>query len=101
MNFFRFCKIKSSGDAKSNNQMKATYLDLFKERKWKEALDAMPLGAARIVPVSSARDLQILRVRASDFNKETDKVASISVDYDWMPEKEHIIVTVTKKQESL
>ena len=81
--------------------MKNEYLELFKERKWKEALDAMPLGSPKIIPISSARDLQILRVRASDFNKETDKVASISVDYDWMPDKEHIIVTVTKKQESL
>jgi hypothetical protein len=77
--------------------MKNEYLELFKERKWKEALDAMPLGSPKIVPISSTRDLQILRVRASEFNKETEKVASIAVDYDWAPDKEHVIVTVTKK----
>ena len=79
--------------------MTKEYIELFKERKWKEALDAMPVGGPRIVPVSSARDLQILRVRASEFNKDSDKVVSIAVDYDWDATKEHVIVTVTKKQE--
>ena len=50
------------------------------------------------MPVSSARDLQILRVRASEFNRDSEKVASVSVDYDWDQGKEHVIVTVTKKQ---
>lgn len=77
--------------------MKTNYIDLFKERKWKEALDAMPVGGPRIVPVNSARDLQILRVRASEFNKDSEKLASVAVDYDWDPGKEHVIVTVTKK----
>lgn len=79
--------------------MKASYINLFKERKWKEALDAMPVGGPRIIPVNSARDLQILRVRASEFNRDSEKFASVSVDYDWDPEKEHVIVTVTKKQQ--
>jgi len=78
--------------------MKASYIDLFKERKWKEALDAMPVGGPRIVPVNSARDLQILRVRASEFNKDSEKFASVSVDYEWDHDKEHVIITVTKKQ---
>lgn len=78
--------------------MQANYIDLFKERKWKDALDAMPVGVPRIVPVASARELQILRVRASDFNKESkDKTASVSVDYDYDTDKEHVIVTISKK----
>ena len=77
--------------------MKANYIDLFKERKWKEALDAMPVGGPRIVPVSSARDLQILRVRASEFSRDSEKQVSVAVDYDWDKDKEHVIVTVTKK----
>ena len=79
--------------------MKANYIDLFKERKWKEALDAMPVGAPRIVPIDSARDLQTLRVRASEFNRNSDKTVSISVDYNWDKKKEHVIVTVTKKNQ--
>jgi len=77
--------------------MKVNYIELFKERKWKEALDAMPVGSPRIVPVDSARDLQILRVRASEFNRDSEKTASVTVDYEWDPEKEHVIVTITKK----
>lgn len=77
--------------------MKANYIDLFKERKWKEALDAMPVGAPRIVPIDSARDLQILRVRASEFNRDSEKTASVTVDYDFNKDKEHIIVTITKQ----
>jgi len=77
--------------------MKEDYIELFKQRKWKEALDSIPVGRSRIIPVETARDLQTLRVRASEFNRDSDKTASISVDYKWDKNKEHVIVTITKK----
>lgn len=73
--------------------MKNEYIDLFKERKWKEALGAMPLNIPKVIFVESAKDLQILRVRASEFNKEGGKRASVSIDYD----AKQAIITVTKK----
>lgn len=79
--------------------MKEDYIELFKQRKWKEALDSVPIGRPRIIPVETARDLQTLRVRASEFNRDSEKTASVSVDYEWDKKKEHVIVTVTKKNQ--
>ena len=63
--------------------MTKDYAALFAERKWKDAFDAMPLNIQKAVRVQSASDLPIIRVRASDFNKESEtKRVSVSVDYD-------------------
>ena len=73
--------------------MTKEYIDLFKERKWKLALDAMPLNIPKVVQVDSPGDLLILRARASEFSKEGNKKASVSLDFD----EKQAIVTVTKK----
>ncbi len=74
--------------------MKKEYFDLFAERKWKLAFDAMPLNIPKAVSVESLSDLPIIRVRASEFNKENDaKRVSVSVDY----VSKQAIVKVTKK----
>ena len=73
--------------------MKNEYQELFKERKWKLALDAMPLNIPKVVIVENTGDLMTLRVRASEFSKEGTKRASVSIDFD----KKQAIVTVTKK----
>lgn len=73
--------------------MKTQYQDLFKERKWKLALDAMPLNIPKVVVVENTGDLLILRARASEFSKEGNKKASVSIDFD----AKQAIVTVTKK----
>lgn len=73
--------------------MKNEYQELFKERKWKLALDAMPLNIPKVVSVENAGDLMTLRVRASEFSKEGTKRASVSIDF----ENKQAIVTVTKK----
>lgn len=69
------------------------YQELFKERKWKKALDAMPLNVPKAIYVEDARDLLILRSRASDFGRDGNKKASVSIDFD----ARQAIVTVTKK----
>lgn len=69
------------------------YQELFKERKWKLALDAMPLNIPKVVPVENAGDLLILRARASEFSRVSDKRVSVSIDF----EGKQAIVTVTKK----
>lgn len=74
--------------------MKNEYQELFKERKWKLALDAMPLNIPKVVVVDNAGDLLTLRVRASEFNREGNKRASVSIDI----EAKQAIVTVTKNQ---
>jgi len=76
-----------------NMNMKTQYQDLFKERKWKLALDAMPLNIPKVVVVENTGDLLILRARASEFSKEGNKKASVSIDFD----AKQAIVTVTKK----
>ena len=73
--------------------MKNEYIDLFRARKWKLALDAMPLNIPKVVPVDNAGDLLILRARAGDFNRSGNKRASVSLDF----ENKQAIVTVTKK----
>lgn len=73
--------------------MKNEYQELFKERKWKLALDAMPLNIPKVVIVENTGDLMTLRVRASEFSKEGTKRASVSIDF----ENKQAIVTVTKK----
>lgn len=74
--------------------MTREYVDLFKERKWKRALDAMPLNIPKAVQVENAGDLLILRTRASEFSKESeDKKVSVNIDLD----EKTAIVTVTKK----
>ena len=70
------------------------YAELFKERKWKLALDAMPLNIPKVVTVDNAGDLLTLRSRASEFSKDGNKQASVSIDF----EAKQAIVTVTKKQ---
>lgn len=77
----------------SNTIMKNEYIDLFKERKWKEALGAMPLNIPKVITVESANDLNILRVRATDFGKENNRKVSVSLNYD----KKQAIVTVRKR----
>ena len=73
--------------------MTKEYIDLFKDRKWKLALDAMPLNIPKVVQVENAGDLLILRARASEFSKEGNKKASVSIDF----EQKQAIVTVSKK----
>lgn len=61
--------------------MKKDYVTLFNERKWKDAFEAMPLSAQKAVRVSPG-DVQTIRVRASEFNKESEtRRVSVSVDY--------------------
>ena len=74
--------------------MTKEYIELFKERKWKRALDAMPLNIPKVVSVDNAGDLLTLRVRASEFSRVGNKQASVSIDF----EAKQAIVTVTKKQ---
>ena len=74
--------------------MKNEYQELFKERKWKLALDAMPLNIPKVVVVDNPGDLLTLRVRASEFSREGNKQVSVSIDF----EAKQAIVTVTKKQ---
>ena len=73
--------------------MTKEYIDLFKERKWKLALDAMPLNIPKVIHVENTGDLLILRARASEFSKEGSKKASVNIDLD----EKQAIVTVTKK----
>ena len=73
--------------------IKKEYQELFKERKWKLALDAMPLNIPKVVVVDNAGDLLTLRSRASEFSRCGDKKASVSIDF----EAKQAIVTVTKK----
>ena len=73
--------------------IKKEYQELFKERKWKLALDAMPLNIPKVVVVDNAGDLLTLRSRASEFSRGGDKKASVSIDF----EAKQAIVTVTKK----
>lgn len=78
----------------NRKMMTKEYAELFKERKWKRALDAMPLNIPKVVLVENAGDLLTLRSRASDFSRESkDKKASVSIDLD----EKQAIVTVTKK----
>lgn len=72
---------------------KNEYQELFRARKWKLALDAMPLNMPKAVPVENANDLLILRARASDFSRSGNKKVSVSLDFD----EKQAIVTVTKK----
>lgn len=62
--------------------MEKDYVTLFAERKWKDAFDALPLNIQKAVRVQSPGDLPTIRVRASEFNKESEsKRVSVSVDY--------------------
>jgi len=71
------------------------YVTLFKERKWKLALDAMPLNLPRAIMLDKPGDFLILRARASEFSKDGPKKASVTFDFDAEPNV--AIVTVTKK----
>lgn len=73
--------------------MKNDYEVLFKERKWKKALGAMPLNIPRVITVDSVNDLMILRVRASEYGKDNNRNVSVNIDFD----KLQAIVTITKK----
>lgn len=81
-------------ERKQTMNMKSEYQELFKERKWKLALDAMPLNIPKVVVVENAGDLLTLRVRASEFSRESNKQASVSIDF----EAKQAIITVIKKQ---
>lgn len=73
--------------------MKKDYVTLFNERKWKDAFEAMPLSAQKAVKVSPG-DVQTIRVRASEFNKESEtRRVSVSVDYS----ESIVMVKVAKK----
>ena len=73
--------------------MKKDYVTLFNERKWKDAFEAMPLSAQKAVKVSPG-DVQTIRVRASEFNKESEtRRVSVSADYS----ESIVMVKVTKK----
>ena len=73
--------------------MKYEYIDLFKERKWKDALAAMPLNIPKVITLQSVNDIMILRVRASEYAKENDRKVSVNVDFD----AKQAIITVSKK----
>jgi len=73
--------------------MKQDYIDLFAERKWKAAFAAMPLNIPKAITVGSANDLNIIRSRASEYNKEGDRSVSVSVDFD----AKQAIITVRRK----
>lgn len=75
--------------------MSKDYVSLFAERKWKDAFALMPLNVQKAVKVQSPSDLVTIRVRASEFNKDSDtRRISISVDYN-----ENIaMVKATKKE---
>ena len=69
------------------------YVTFFKERKWKLALDAMPLNTPRAVSVETPNDLLTLRARASEYGRDRGKKVSVRLDFDNLT----AIVTVTKK----
>lgn len=73
--------------------MKTDYIALFKERKWKQALDAMPLNIPKVVHVDNPGDLLILRARASDYGREKDRKVSVNIDF----EQKQAVVKITKK----
>lgn len=74
--------------------MKNEFVNLFADRKWKLAFDAMPLNIPKVVSVESRGDLLTMRVRASEFNRENEtKRVSVSLDFDG----KQAIVTVVKK----
>ena len=74
--------------------MTKDYSNLFKERKWKLAFAGMPLNIPKAIQLESANDLNIIRVRASEFSKESDRTVSVSADYDL----KQAIVTVKLKK---
>lgn len=61
--------------------MSIDYITLFKERKWIEGFDSLPLNQTKIIDLEP-KDFVIIRVRASDFNKASSKKVSITIDYD-------------------
>ena len=74
--------------------MKDEYQDLFKTRKWKLALSFLPLDTPTTIRVKKVGDLMTLRVRASEFSKESeDRKVSVNVDY----ESKSATITVTRK----
>lgn len=73
--------------------MKNEYIELFKERKWKEALGAMPLNIPKVITLDSVNDLFILRVRASEYGRENNRKVSVNLDFD----EKQAIVTVSKR----
>lgn len=62
--------------------MSKDYITLFKERKWIEGFDSLPLNQTKIIDLEP-KDFVIIRVRASDFNRtNTAKKVSVTIDYD-------------------
>lgn len=61
--------------------MNTDYITLFKERKWLEGFDSLPLNQTKIIDLEP-KDFVIIRVRASDFNKSGSKKVSVTIDYD-------------------
>ena len=59
-----------------------SYIELFKERKWIEGFDSLPLNQTKIIDLEP-KDFVVIRVRASDFNKSSAaKRVSVTIDYD-------------------
>lgn len=59
-----------------------SYIELFKERKWIEGFDSLPLNQTKIIDLEP-KDFVVIRVRASDFNKSNaTKRVSVTIDYD-------------------
>lgn len=74
--------------------MNTEYIELFRQRKWLDAFDSLPLNLPKVVDVAP-EDYVVIRVRASDFNKANEtKRISVSIDY----KANTVIVTATKKQ---
>lgn len=58
------------------------YIELFKERKWYEAFDSVPLNKTKIVELDP-KDFVTIRVRASDYNaKNEGRRISVTIDYE-------------------
>lgn len=82
------------GVSQNIHEMKQNYIDLFAERKWKAAFAAMPLNIPKVITLGSANDINIVRSRAGEFTRETDKTVSVSADFDL----KQVIVTVKLKK---
>ena len=74
--------------------MEKNYIELFKDRKWYEAFDAVPLNKTKIIELDP-KDFVIIRVRASDYNSKNEaKQISITIDYET-----HLVAITAKRKE--
>ena len=58
--------------------------ELLKKRKWKNFLLALPLNKSKGYPFESANDLNTIRVRATQLNKDVacERKFSVTIDFD-------------------